>query len=475
MYNPHPVATQRASGDASKALRARQQARVLALLSRYGWNSTSFQVLEPGLRYHFAGSDACVAYVDTGDALVVAGAPIAPEERIGEVAERFAAFARRCGKRLRFFAVADRFLEQTPYEAIQVGEQPSWDPAEWEAILRGSRSLREQLRRARAKGLRVRPLQPEEIAAGPARERIERLIARWLGAKQMAPMGFLVQLQPFTFPAERRLFVAEQAGRIVGFLAAVPIYARQGWFFEDLLRDPVAPNGTAESLVDAAMRAAAEEGSRYVTLGLAPLAGVSGWLASVGRWSRGLYDFAGLAAFKAKLRPRSWEPIYLAHPRGELGLAAIADTLAAFSRGGLLRFGVETLLRGPTVVIEFLAAALVPWTILLTFAGGRFFPSPWIHWFWIVFDAALFVALLRLARRWSHRLATALAAVVTADAAATWLQALAWNLPRLEGAADGVAIVLGVLAPTIAAVLLWRARRHRLRVASLGEASRTAP
>ena len=351
MYNPPTVATQanRPTGSATKALRARQQARVLSLLRRHGWNATSFQVLEPGLRYHFDGDDACVAYVDTGRALVVAGAPIAPDGRIGAVALRFAAFARRCGRRVSFFAVVDRFLEAAPFTAIQVGEQPAWDPVAWPEILRGSRSLREQLRRARAKEVRVRPLPPDEIE--PARAEIEQLIARWLGTRQMAPMGFLVQVQPFVLPAERRYFVAEHAGRTVGFLAAVPIYARAGWFFEDLLRDPSAPNGTNEALVDAAMRQVAAEGSRYVTLGMAPLAGVSGLLGSVRRLTGRLYDFSGLAAFKAKLRPQAWEPIYLAHPRGERGLMALYDVLAAFARGGLLRFGIATVLRMPALLL----------------------------------------------------------------------------------------------------------------------------
>jgi len=46
--------------------------RVLALLKRYGWNATSFQILEPGFRYWFLGDEACVGYVDTGRAWVAA-------------------------------------------------------------------------------------------------------------------------------------------------------------------------------------------------------------------------------------------------------------------------------------------------------------------------------------------------------------------------------------------------------------------
>lgn len=321
----------------------RRHDRVLDLLRLHGWNATSFQVLEPGLRHFFAGQDACVAYVDTGEALVAAGAPIAPDHRIAEVAARFADFARRAGRRVRFFAVVDRFLARTDLAATPIGEQPAWDPGAWGEVLARSRSLREQLRRARARGVSVRRLAPGEIAAGPTRAAVEALVRRWLATRRMAPMGFLVEVHLFSFLAERRLFVAERAGRVVALLAAVPIYARDGFLFEDLIRDPAAPNGTSELLIDCAMREAACEGSSYVTLGLAPLAGVSGWLAGVKRVSRRLYDFEGLAAFKARLRPQAWEPVYLAHPRRERGVRAVADSLTAFARGSLLRFGLQTI------------------------------------------------------------------------------------------------------------------------------------
>ena len=51
--------------------------RVLSLLRAFGWNATSFQLLEPGLRYWFH-EHGCVAYVDTGRAWVAGGAPVAP-------------------------------------------------------------------------------------------------------------------------------------------------------------------------------------------------------------------------------------------------------------------------------------------------------------------------------------------------------------------------------------------------------------
>lgn len=56
---------------------------MLELLRQYGWNATSFQVLQPGFRDWFdPAGDACGAYVDTGGAWGAAGGPIASPERL---------------------------------------------------------------------------------------------------------------------------------------------------------------------------------------------------------------------------------------------------------------------------------------------------------------------------------------------------------------------------------------------------------
>jgi phosphatidylglycerol lysyltransferase len=310
----------------------------------------------------------------------------------------------------------------------------------------------------------VRELEVDELAPGHAmRAQLDALIARWLATKEIAPMGFVVQLDPFSFPDEKRYFVATRDDAIVGFLAVIPIYARDGWFFEDLLRDPSAPNGTTELLIDGAMRAAAGDGVAHVTLGLAPLAGeVSPWLRFARRWGRALYDFEGLRAFKSKLKPRAWDPIYLSYPKGRSGILAVVDTLTAFARGGLLRFGIKTLLRGPSIVVRALAALLVAWTVLLALpASTRWFPSPAWQWGWVGFDIALGVALFALAKRWRHRLATAVAIAVTADATITATEAVIYNAPRIHGLVDFAVIAIAIAAPTSAAVLLWHARAHR--------------
>jgi len=443
---------------------AASRERVLALLERHGWNATSFQILEPGFRYWFDGDDACVGYVDTGGAWVAAGPPIAATADLVGTAERFVAAARAVGRRACLFATESRFVDASQWRSLRIGEQPIWSPSDWEASVKGSKSLREQLRRARAKGVTIRALAPDELAPGhTVRGQLDALIARWLASRTLAPMGFLVQLDPFTFPERRRYFVAEQAGEVVGFLGVIPIYARRGWFFEDFIRDPEAPNGTVELLVDSGMRAAAADGVSLVTLGLAPLAGeVNPVLRSARTLGSTVYDFEGLRSFKAKLKPRQWDPIYLSCPKGSSSIRAVVDTLTAFARGGLLRFGISTLLRGPAIVFRVLAIALVVWTALLALPiSTRYFPSPAWQWGWVAFDVVLGVALFTLARRWRQPLADIVASVVTADAVVTLVQVIAFDLPRSRGWFDHIVIVAAVLAPTLAAVLLWNARVHR--------------
>lgn len=436
--------------------------RALALLKRYGHNTMSFQILEPGLGYWFDGDEACVAYADTGGAWVVAGAPIAPPERDADVIAGFLEHARSRGKRVRFFGLERDLSGETDLACMPVGEQPEWDPREWPAILKKKRSLREQLRRARAKGVRVRAVSVAELEGreGPLREQVDALLENWQASRAIAPMGFVVHLDPYHQPEERRFLVAEHEGAVVGILAAVPIYKRGGWFFEDVLRDPAAPNGTIELLIDHAMGLLAAEGSRYVTFGLAPLASTPfRWLRAIRDRTRWLYDFHGLYRFKAKLMPQTWRPIYLGYPERERGLRAVVDVLKAFARGSFLRFGWHTLLHRAPLVTRVLALLLIPWTILLAIVPtAAWFPSAAVQQAWNAADLALFAGLMLLSHRWRRSLAMALSIAAAADVTLGCVQLATYNAARADGPLAWLAITAALAAPLFASIFLWQAR-----------------
>lgn len=433
--------------------------RVLALLRRFGWSSTSFQVLEPGYRYFFsADGEACVAYVETGCTWISGGSPIAAAERRADVATQFVQAARSCRRRAAFALVDSQFAAEAQLRVLGIGEEPVWDPRVWTTTLAKSRSLREQLRRARAKGVRVRELSPDELASpdAPMRREIETLVARWLSSHSMAPMGFLVGVHLFDTLNERRMFVAESPQGVRGVLALVPVYARGGFLVEDLLRSPDAPNGTTETLIDHALRACAADGCSYVTLGLAPLAGdLPRGLLLARRLGRGLYDFSGLRTYKAKFMPDTWQAVYLAYPRQNNALFALYAMLSAFAQGSLVRFGLRTLLRGPTLVLQLLTVSLVPWTVALSLLDTRrYFPNPWLKWAWVAFDVLLFGGLVRLNMRASAPLAKCLAWLIAGDVGLTLLEAVLFNASRTEHWTEALSLVVAVAAPALAALVL---------------------
>jgi hypothetical protein len=440
--------------------------RVLALLKRHGRDPTGFQVLEPGLSYWF-DDDACVAYADVGGAWISAGEPICAEPALPEVVRSFGRAAARAGRRLRFFHVSEQFAAVAQLESTHIGEQALWDPLRWDETLAGSRSLREQLRRARAKGVQVRLVPASEMAdpKSAIRKQCDALIQRWLASRGMREMKFMVLVHPFDFPEERKYLVAEREGLTIGLAVAVPVYARGGWFIEDLLRDPHAPNGTAELLVDALFREFAREGSRYATLGLAPLSGeVSRVLALTRSYTRRLYNFSGVRAFKEKLRPQRWEPVHLAYPRGERGLFAMRDVLRAFAPGGLLRFAVNSLVHQRTLATALLATLLVPWTIGLALMDtARWFPSVGLQRAWVAFDVLLIVLMFALVQRWRARVALLVVALTTLDALLTTLQTLLWNVWTAQGALQWLLVILGCTGPLLAASFFWTTRLVSVR------------
>jgi phosphatidylglycerol lysyltransferase len=135
---------------------------------------------------------------------------------------------------------------------------------------------------------------------------------------------------------------------VTGFLVASPVPARAGWLVEQIIRGPDAPNGTAELLLDAAMRALQGGGARYVTLGLAPLSRHSRldarrmplWLRAVLRFVRAhgrrFYNFDGLDQFKAKFQPDAWEEILALAEGASFPPRVLWAIAAAFSRGSPL-------------------------------------------------------------------------------------------------------------------------------------------
>ena len=347
----------------SNAERARE------LVMRYGWNATAYQILNPGIAHWFSREgDAVIGYVRRSGVRVVAGAPICASERLSAVVADFASDARAAGDRVCYFGAGER-LESTirgdgARGTVGLGAQPSWDPRGWEGVIARRASLRAQLNRARNKGVTVTRWSAERAHNNPE---LERLLAQWLDGLGLPPLHFLIETDTIALTRDRRIFVAAIDGAARAYLVASPVPARRGWLIEQIVRGRGAPNGTSELLVDTAMRALANEGAEYVTLGLAPLSrqshwadpSVPTWLRLVLRWVRAhgrrFYDFDGLDRFKTKFAPEAWEEIIAIDDRAPFSMRALWSIAAAFGGGSPVTLGARTAARAIAQEVQWLA------------------------------------------------------------------------------------------------------------------------
>ena len=327
-----------------------QRARSLVL--EFGHNPTAYQVLNPGISLWFSrAGEGVVGYVDRPGVRVVAGNPIAPLAELAAVAAEFEQTTRASNRKVVYLAadqaLADIYQGREGYASIVVGAQPVVDPSTWGEEVRGHASLRAQFHRAKNKGVTVQAWDSERATNNQA---LENCREEWLGRKGLPPLHFLVEPDTLGLLDDRKVFVAEHGGAVVGFVVLSPIPLRHGWQIEQLVRGAGAPNGTTELLVDAAVRWCGEKEVHYVALGAAPLSHRAGRVAETPRmveaildWQRAharrFYNFEGLEAFKAKFHPTGWEPVYAisTEPNFSIGsLYAIAGAYCGESPVGTI-------------------------------------------------------------------------------------------------------------------------------------------
>ena len=291
---------------------------------RHGWNSTCFQIVNPGIQHWFGeDGESVVGYVVSKGVRVVAGAPVCSIESLPAVAAAFENEAAGRKQTVCYFGAEARleavYHDSPDHARVSLGGQPVWYPARWASIVDAKRSLRAQFNRARNKGVKISEWTVEQ---GHANAELRDCLRAWLDTKGLPPLHFVIEPETLERLENRRIFVAELGSKVEAFLILSPVPERSGWLTEQFPHRPGAPNGTVELMMDQAIRKLGEEGFEYVTLGISPLSKRAGfenadnpaWLKLLLAWMRKhgqrFYNFDGLDHFKSKLMPEYWEPVY---------------------------------------------------------------------------------------------------------------------------------------------------------------------
>jgi phosphatidylglycerol lysyltransferase len=326
--------------------------RVRSLVLAHGWNSTVYQILNPGIEHWLPENrDTVVGFVRGGRNWIAAGAPVCEPSRLRDEAICFELAAKGHGSRVCYFGAMERTRhavgEDGHHAVIAIGAQPVWDPRGWPDLVKRRSSLRAQLNRARNKGVSIviPPVRPV-----PYRAELQACLAQWLDARPLPPMHFLVE--PDTLGGvleDRRLYVATREGfGVAAFLVASPVPLRNGFLIEQIARGQNCPNGTAELLIDAAMRDLGARGHTYVTQGLVALSNHARdamrdnplWLRALMAWARAhgnrFYNFRGLEAFRTKMEPDAWETVYAISAEQSFSPETLHAVALAFCQGSPL-------------------------------------------------------------------------------------------------------------------------------------------
>jgi len=316
------------------------------LVMAHGWNSTAYQILNPGIDHWFSrDTPGVVGYTRRSKVMLVAGAPICASAAMPGVAAEFEGFARSQGCRVCYVCAESRlhrlFNGSRGHSIVALGAQPAWQPENWPRLIAARNSLRAQINRARNRGVTIETIPAEHGRDDPG---ITAVLDEWLGGRALAPLHFLVEANALGgIAADRVLLAARRAERTVAFLIASPIAARNGYLIEQIARSASAPNGTTEMLIDAAMRRFAHEGRDFVTLGLVALAvsaraeirGNPLWIRLLMRFARAhanrLYNFQGLERFRTRMMPSRWEPIYAISNEPRFSIRTLCAIGEAFS------------------------------------------------------------------------------------------------------------------------------------------------
>ncbi|WP_162958386.1 bifunctional lysylphosphatidylglycerol flippase/synthetase MprF [Nocardia yunnanensis] len=304
-------------------------ARMRALLSRFGTNSMSWMTTWPGNRYWFEPeADGFVAFRVIGRVAVTTGEPVGPDPV--RTLTGFLGNCREQGWTPCLYAVGANtraLLASAGWTCLQIAEDATIPLGSLAFTGKTYQDARTALNRARAAGVSARWIDYRGAAAETTAQ-IEEVCARWLAEKGLPELGFtLGNLASLDDPRVRVLVAVDAAGRVHAVTSWLPVHRGGtviGWTLDLQRRLPDGFGCAMDFLIASALLTLQDEGAEFVSLSGVPLAyrsrietrhtWLQGVLRATARVLEPLYGFASLAAYKAKFRP-AYSPLYICFPR----------------------------------------------------------------------------------------------------------------------------------------------------------------
>jgi lysylphosphatidylglycerol synthetase-like protein (DUF2156 family) len=316
---------------------------ILQYLRSYGHNSFSGCLLYEGINYYrLQRCEGFVGYVKSDRIFVSFGEPVCAPENYRLAAEEFINHAQTVRASVVFALVGGGFVKATEgisWSKAVVGDDMIFDLPRYKPSGDHAKKVRSARNQAVKRGARVLEYRRSSGRDSALEAQIEGVCQRWLKSLPKYQLR-LLSLDLFKMADLKRYFYVEFSGKLVAVLTCLPIFARNGFLFEDLIRDPDAPNGATELLILEAIRILRDEGVQIATMGLSPRVqlhrswGFLWWQVGVVRFGvrlvRGLSGLDRLYHYRKKFHAGSTEINYLLkHPVG-VGARDLLGIIRAF-------------------------------------------------------------------------------------------------------------------------------------------------
>ena len=312
---------------------------VLELLRRHGRSPLSFLLRYEARWRAFLAPEGAVCYLPSRKAAVVWSDPLCAPDDTEALLRRFTEAMRGARLSVCLLAVDEATARASlacGCSVLKVGEEPWFELGSWlpPAGNRG-KNLRWCVNHARRAGVAVEEARRDDPALA---HDVHDLLSKWEAVVGRPVTRSLLRPSPLDELAEKRIFLARRRGRLEAFAACSPVYARGGWYLEDVFRAPGAVNGASELLVVETLAAMRAGGAASAALGIAPFRGSDEQLDRRARWIGHMltfafryldrrYGFASLSGYEAKYEPSAWAPRYVAFsppwPRPRVVRAAV--------------------------------------------------------------------------------------------------------------------------------------------------------
>lgn len=335
---------------------------LLRLQAEFGYSEHSLVSITPGaMTWTMREIPGAIVYSEFGRVWLAAADPLVSSVNLPILCENFLQAAHERHRIVAFVPTTERFAAaavKLGMSAMKIGAAPYFDLSEWNPRGNAAKKMRSGVNQATRAGVQIKLV---ETIDTDFRQEAAELCLSWLQSRPAATtFGWLLALDPFLHAEHKQLVAARDgAGRLIGLVAASPIPARKGWYIEDVLRAPDAPQGTADLLVVSTLQHLKSVGAELATLGTAPLASEGDdtistrdhilflrALQTVSRRFSTFYNFEGIRIFKAKFVPTRWESEYVLIQRGAMMPPRVAHAmLRAIVPGGLKQLLARKALR----------------------------------------------------------------------------------------------------------------------------------